>query len=253
MFWVTMISSNAFIQWDVLYHLPGNSSTTGHATPKRLWLLMFQKRAKLSRLVLDTEATLYWARSALLFELGRLSPAGKDGLPSTCLSWVSQIQPVSRNTWSLLSLLPVVKLILLMTPSLPGYKVECVGDDIAWMKFDKEGVLRAINPENGFFGVAPGTSMKTNPIAMNTIMKNTIFTNVAKTSDGGVYWEGLEKEIDNNVTISSWLGDENWSKASGKPAAHPNSRFCTPAGQCPIIDPNWESPEGVPISAIIFG
>jgi len=141
----------------------------------------------------------------------------------------------------------------MMTPSLPGYKIECVGDDIAWMKFDSEGVLRAINPENGFFGVAPGTSMKTNPVAMNTIMKNTIFTNVAKTSDGGVYWEGMEKEIDNNVTISSWLGDDNWTKESGKPSAHPNSRFCTPAGQCPIIDPEWESSQGVPISAILFG
>jgi len=141
----------------------------------------------------------------------------------------------------------------MMTPSLPGYKVECVGDDIAWMKFDSEGVLRAINPENGFFGVAPGTSMKTNPVAMQTIMKNTIFTNVAKTSDGGVFWEGMEKEISEDVKISSWLGDENWTKESGKTAAHPNSRFCTPAGQCPIIDPNWESSEGVPISAILFG
>jgi len=141
----------------------------------------------------------------------------------------------------------------MMTPSLPGYKVECVGDDIAWMKFDSEGVLRAINPENGFFGVAPGTSMKTNPVAMQTIMKNTIFTNVAKTSDGGVFWEGMEKEISDDVKISSWLGDDNWSKESGKPAAHPNSRFCTPAGQCPIIDPAWEDPEGVPISAILFG
>jgi len=141
----------------------------------------------------------------------------------------------------------------MMTPSLPGYKVECVGDDIAWMKFDSEGVLRAINPENGFFGVAPGTSMKTNPVAMQTIMKNTIFTNVAKTSDGGVFWEGMEKEISSDVKISSWLGDDNWTKESGKTAAHPNSRFCTPAGQCPIIDPAWEAPEGVPISAILFG
>ncbi|XP_045583739.2 LOW QUALITY PROTEIN: phosphoenolpyruvate carboxykinase, cytosolic [GTP] [Procambarus clarkii] len=141
----------------------------------------------------------------------------------------------------------------MMTSSLPGYKVECVGDDIAWMKFDEDGVLRAINPENGFFGVAPGTSMQTNPVAMKTVMSNTIFTNVAKTSDGGVFWEGMEKEISNNVTITSWLGDSNWSKESGKPAAHPNSRFCTPAGQCPIIDPAWEDPKGVPISAILFG
>ncbi|XP_045583742.1 phosphoenolpyruvate carboxykinase, cytosolic [GTP] isoform X2 [Procambarus clarkii] len=141
----------------------------------------------------------------------------------------------------------------MMTPSLPGYKVECVGDDIAWMKFDEDGVLRAINPENGFFGVAPGTSMQTNPVAMKSVLSNTIFTNVAKTSDGGVFWEGLEKEISNNVTITSWLGETNWSKESGKPAAHPNSRFCTPAGQCPIIDPAWEDPKGVPISAILFG
>ncbi|GAB6030446.1 hypothetical protein CHUAL_007316 [Chamberlinius hualienensis] len=132
----------------------------------------------------------------------------------------------------------------MMTPTLPGYKIECVGDDIAWMKFDSQGRLRAINPENGFFGVAPGTSKSTNPIAMQTIMKNTVFTNVAKTSDGGVYWEGLEKETPSNIKITSWLGEENWSKGSGKPAAHPNSRFCTPAGQCPIIDPAWESSEG---------
>ncbi|KAK7074564.1 Protein kinase C-like 1 [Halocaridina rubra] len=141
----------------------------------------------------------------------------------------------------------------MMTPSIPGYKVECVGDDIAWMKFDEDGILRAINPENGFFGVAPGTSMHTNPVAMKTVLSNTIFTNVAKTSDGGVFWEGLENETPNNVTITSWLGDTNWSKESGKPAAHPNSRFCTPAGQCPIIDPAWEDPKGVPISAILFG
>lgn len=104
-----------------------------------------------------------------------------------------------------------------------GYKVECVGDDIAWMHFDKEGRLRAINPENGFFGVAPGTNYATNPNAMLTAQKNTIFTNVAKTSDGGIFWEGLEKEI-KDVSITSWLGEANWTKASGKPAAHPNSR-----------------------------
>ncbi|XP_059146231.1 phosphoenolpyruvate carboxykinase, cytosolic [GTP]-like isoform X1 [Physella acuta] len=142
----------------------------------------------------------------------------------------------------------------MMTPTLSNYKVTCVGDDIAWMRFDDKGHLRAINPEAGFFGVAPGTSRKTNPIAMETIKSNTIFTNVAETSDGGVFWEGLEKEIDTNVKIRSWLGDEDWKKEeTDRPAAHANSRFCTPAAQCPIMDPAWEDPEGVPIDAIIFG
>jgi phosphoenolpyruvate carboxykinase (GTP) len=142
----------------------------------------------------------------------------------------------------------------MMNPTLPGYKLECVGDDIAWMKFNDEGELRAINPEYGFFGVAPGTSTKSNPNAMATIFRNTIFTNVAETSDGGVYWEGLEKETDfDNITITDWRG-KPWVKGETKTkAAHPNSRFCTPASQCPIIDPEWESPEGVPISAILFG
>ncbi|XP_060526735.1 phosphoenolpyruvate carboxykinase [GTP]-like isoform X2 [Cylas formicarius] len=140
----------------------------------------------------------------------------------------------------------------MMTPSLPGYKVECVGDDIAWMRFDSSGQLRAINPENGFFGVAPGTSTKSNPIAMKTIFKNTVFTNVASTSDGGVFWEGMEDDIPQGVTIKDWKG-RKWTSESGSPAAHPNSRFCTPAAQCPIIDPAWEDPNGVPISAILFG
>uniref|UniRef100_A0A646QDX8 Phosphoenolpyruvate carboxykinase [GTP] n=1 Tax=Hemiscolopendra marginata TaxID=943146 RepID=A0A646QDX8_9MYRI len=140
----------------------------------------------------------------------------------------------------------------MMNPTLPGYKIECVGDDIAWMKFDSQGKLRAINPENGFFGVAPGTSHTTNPNAMECIKKNTLFTNVAKTSDGGFFWEGLEKEIPPGTRIVSWLGDE-WTQKSGRPAAHANSRFCTPAKQCPIIDPQWESNDGVPIDAILFG
>ncbi|KAK7113883.1 phosphoenolpyruvate carboxykinase, cytosolic [GTP]-like isoform X2 [Littorina saxatilis] len=142
----------------------------------------------------------------------------------------------------------------MMKPTLPNYKVTCVGDDIAWMRFDSQGRLRAINPEAGFFGVAPGTSYKTNPHAMDTIKKNTIFTNVAETSDGGYFWEGLEDEMEPGVKIRSWLGDEDWKKEeSDRPAAHPNSRFCTPASQCPIMDPAWEDPEGVPIDAIIFG
>jgi phosphoenolpyruvate carboxykinase (GTP) len=112
----------------------------------------------------------------------------------------------------------------MMEPTLPGYKVECVGDDIAWMKFDDQGRLRAINPENGFFGVAPGTSDSTNPNAMKAVLKNTIFTNVAKTSDGGVYWEGMENDVADDVDIYSWRGTL-YDKKSGVPAAHPNSRY----------------------------
>jgi len=139
----------------------------------------------------------------------------------------------------------------MLTSQLPGYKVECVGDDIAWMRFDANGQLRAINPENGFFGVAPGTSTKTNPVAMQTIFKNTVFTNVASTSDGGVYWEGMEKP-NPDVKVSTWL-NKPWTPDSGEHAAHPNSRFCSPASQCPILDKDWEDPEGVPIDAILFG
>ncbi|XP_018416193.1 PREDICTED: phosphoenolpyruvate carboxykinase, cytosolic [GTP] [Nanorana parkeri] len=140
----------------------------------------------------------------------------------------------------------------MMRPSMPGWKIECVGDDIAWMKFDEHGNLRAINPENGFFGVAPGTSVRTNPNAMETIRKNTIFTNVAETSDGGVYWEGMDMKLEPGMTLTSWKNKE-WTPEAGEPAAHPNSRFCTPASQCPIIDSQWESSEGVPIEGIIFG
>jgi phosphoenolpyruvate carboxykinase (GTP) len=140
----------------------------------------------------------------------------------------------------------------MLTPSVAGYKIECVGDDIAWMRFDENGVLRAINPEAGFFGVAPGTSDRSNPNAMKTIQKNTIFTNVAETSEGSFYWEGLEDSLRPGTTVTDWQ-NQPWTPESGRKAAHPNSRFCAPASQCPIIDPEWESCEGVPISAIIFG
>ncbi|XP_068777785.1 phosphoenolpyruvate carboxykinase [GTP], mitochondrial [Struthio camelus] len=140
----------------------------------------------------------------------------------------------------------------MLTPALPGWRVECVGDDIAWMKFGPDGRLRAINPESGFFGVAPGTSLRTNPNAMHTVQRNTIFTNVGRSSDGGVYWEGLEQPLAPGVTLTSWLG-RPWSPGDPEPCAHPNSRFCAPARQCPIMDPAWEDPEGVPIDAIIFG
>ncbi|VDN24790.1 unnamed protein product [Gongylonema pulchrum] len=145
----------------------------------------------------------------------------------------------------------------MLEPAIPGWKVRVVGDDIAWMKFGADGRLYAINPEAGFFGVAPGTSHKTNPMAMASFQKNSVFTNVAETADGEYFWEGLEKELKNpasfgKVDMIDWLG-KPWHLGDPSKAAHPNSRFTAPAGQCPIIHPDWEKPEGVPVDAIIFG
>ena len=138
----------------------------------------------------------------------------------------------------------------MLRPTLPGWSVSTIGDDIAWIAPDAQGRLRAINPEAGFFGVAPGTGVKTNPVAIETMRANTIFTNVALTPEVDVWWEGLTDEAPSNLT--DWTG-KPWTPNSGTPAAHPNSRFTVSLSQCPTIDKAWDSPDGVALDAILFG